>query len=857
MTALLSEKSETTQTKSSVGKGKIAPLLAGFAFITGLIPCLLHNMIFCESRIMLATDGKHFLHTVSLLTEYLKQLNSSSELAEKFAGQADLAGHLLFDGPIMSLFYAPLFFVLNKIPTPRDWMILANGQSTFHALSTALVTLFVWRLSKNPLFACMAALVYGLYPPAVLQSGHFMSELPVTTALLLMTYTLTSQRKLALTIGGAAAGLIILCKPALIPAVLLSCLFAALCQQGRKQKLLAGGAITVGVSVILALWSSFCFATTGSVFPTAQRQPMYNVVTGWNLEGDGWAYNPHTPNVDMYTEADGPLPTAASVFMTHPVESMRLMISKVSRLSACPWNDFKGRALGLDENAQLLIHRMILACALFGVSIYAFCHKRYLTNQQRNIIKISALIIVTHLSYLMVECQPRYTFTAMPFVVILAIYGIWQASQLSFQDPLRRLAMIASVASALAASAFLLHAETICHLFDSHSFKEKSHLLARNERVEKIVDLKGVAKPKSPSAVFVMVDGDKNLEKAQIEVNGVELQSHLIPTMDLDARHYSLYDQLREFGPSMRISVSDFRQWRALQLDPSILNWNGENKIVIKNTTKEAIIYGDRKKTRFILSPDYCNYGLLAAAPVAAGAESRFTDPVLTGETKERSYIVSKSEPISQLKDSLRIRLALTVNNESEARFAANTSTNSSPVGPSFTGSRASSKVITKVERKSFDQMLWDNESKDQLHINKVALYAARTVGADIPIQTPSNATHIKLRITGEIKAIRNPGDVGLLCALKGRNGSVQILGKTPRALIASTNWRKFEINDIVPLNSVGGAAEAMELALYPCPWMEGQYGVSRRATDALFKNLTIETSGANLAELSTRRIVY
>ncbi|HNB25086.1 MAG TPA: hypothetical protein PKZ32_21875 [Candidatus Melainabacteria bacterium] len=248
-----------------------------------------------------------------------------------------------------------------------------------------------------------------------------------------------------------------------------------------------------------------------------------------------------------------------------------------------------------------------------------------------------------------------------------------------------------------------------------------------------------------------------------------------------------------------------------------------------------------------MLSPDYCNYGLLAAAPVAAGAESRFTDPVLTGNTVERSYILGKSEPISQLKDSLRIRLVLTLTGGNEARSMANSSTSSI----------TSPKVITKVDRKSFDQMLWDNNSNDQLHINKVALYAARTVGADIPIPTPSNATHIKLRITGEVKAIRNPGDVGLLCALKGRNGSVQILGKTPRALIASTNWRKFEINDMVPLNSVGGAAAAVELALYPCPWMEGQYGVSRRATDALFKNLSIETSGSNLAELSTRRIVY
>lgn len=841
MTALLSEKSEISLSTSSESTGKTVPFLAGFAFVVGLIPCVLHNMFFCESRIMLATDGKHFLHTVELLTEYLRQLVQNSALAEKFAQQSDLAGHVLFDGPIMSLVYAPIFLLFNKIPTPREWMLLASGQSTFHALSTVLVTMFVWRLCKSPLFACLAALVYGLYPPAVLQSGHFMSELPVTTILLLMAYCFTSKGKLALTAGGAAAGLILLCKPALIPAVALSSFFAILYQSGRKERLIGAGMISAGLSVVLTLWSTFCYATTGNIFPTAQRQPMYNVVTGWNLEGDGWAYNPHTPTVDMYTEADGPLPTAASVCMTHPLESMRLVISKITRLSACPWNDFKGRALGLDENAQLLIHRMIWACALFGVSLYAFCRTRYLGKEQRNIIKFLALLILMHLTYIMVECQPRYTFTAMPFVSILALYGIWQASQLSFQDPIRRLAVLASVGTALTASAFLLHAETICHLFDPHGLKEKSHLLAKNESVEKLIDLNGKVKPGSPQTVLLLVDGDKNLERAKVEINGKELDSHLIPTMDFDARHYSLYDQLREFGPAMRISVGDFRQWRALRLDPSLINWNGENKIVLRSTTKEATIYGDRKKTRFMLSPDYCNYGILAGAPVAAGAESRFTDPVLTSDTNERSYIVSKSEPINQLKDSLRVRLLLTLNGSNSAS------------GPSS----AEAVSLTKVDRKAFDQMLWDNDSSDQLHINKVALYAARTVGADIPIPNPSNASHIKLRIKGEVRAKRNPGEVGILCALKGGSGAVQILGKTPRAVDASIEWRKFEISDIVPLASVGGAASAMELALYPCPWMEGQYGVSRRATDALFRNITIETSGSNLPEISSRRIVY
>lgn len=868
MSTLLSEKTDRVSTVEIEPKNPAKLMLALSAFLTGLLPCLMHNLLFCESRIMLATDGKHFLTTVSLLVEYIKHYAGTAQAAH-FLAESQLPGHFMLDGPLMSLIYAPVFVFLNKIPGPRDWQTLALGQSLFHAFSTALLSAIVLRLTKSPLFAFMSAVLFGLYPAAALQSGHFMSELPVCSILLILLLSLTSTKKtfLSFLLAGLSAGLLILSKPALILGVAIASLLGlarsnpeqnkgTVKPQGnsgiwksplltalieRREAILG---LALGFLIIATPWSIFTFKSTGSFLPTAQRQPLYNVACGWNLETDGWACNPHTPSIDVFSDSEGPLPTAIGIWISHPQESLRLAVSKLSRLSACPWNDFKGRAIGLDENAQILFHRLLIACAAFGAGIYAFCARRYLNYEQRTIIVISMALILSHLAYVMVECQPRYGFTAIPFAVLLAVFGIWQASRLSFQDPFRRLIIVCSVAGALGLTALLLHAENFCHFTDPLALKERAHNLTLQDRVEKVIDLQGINLPQNIKSVVLLVDGDKNLEKSKVEVNGVVLKERLLPAMHFDSQHYALYDQLREFGPAMRISVNDFRQWRAIPIDTSLINWQSKNSIIINSLAKSATIFGDRRKTRQMLSPDYCNYGILAAAPFAAGAESRVKEPVLTASPPQESYYAAKGESKTALKDSLRIRLL--VNFDSNSDENAVLASIKPPV-----------KRTIEVNRESFDRMLWDSGSQDCLRINKVILYAARTVAAEFPVPEMDKSAQVKIRITGDLKALKNAGDVGMLCALKGENGKVQILGKTPRALSAYSDWHKFQIEDIVPLNALGGKALSMELALYPCPWMEGQYGVSRRATDALFRNITIEVSEADLPSLSGRRIIY
>ncbi len=920
-------------------------VFAAIAFVFGLVPCLLHNLIFCESRIMLSSDGKHFLHTVALLVEYLRDFAGGPQAAA-FLASSDLASHIIFDGPLISLIYAPIFLLLGKIPDPRDCLLLSYGHSCFHALSTAFLTLIAIRLTGSRILGLTAALAYALYPPAVLQSGHFMSEIPVVALLTVIFYCLSksSPSFFSFLLAGCLASLVFLTKPALIPCLVLLTLFGLLKlgasalnsgagpigtaqktghtghtgagdaseadlelsePQGKfaqktkmqipfaavidflsRRRLQISGLIC-GIILVMIPWMVFSFNTTKSIFPTAQRQPLFNVVTGWNYEAGAWAHNPTPQLTAIFTEADGPFAAAAGIWQSHPLESIGLAFSKLSRLSSCPWNDFKGRSLGLDENSQILVHRLLIACGIFGAAIFLFCRKRYLKQEQSKILQMAILISASHLAYLMVECQPRYAFTAMPFVCLLAFYGLWQVSCLSFHDPIRRFVILSSVAIALTTTAFLLHAENICRELDPGSLKEARHQLGLNDSVEKIIDLSAIRSPKKIKSLLLLVDGDKNLSKAKLFVNGVASRSPLVSTMHFDAAHYALFDQLREFGPAMRISVDDFRQWRAISIEPSLINWQGRNRFVLKNPLRNCVVYGDKRKNRFVLSPDFCNYGLLAASPLAAGAETRMKDPVLAAEVNEESFLTNKLEGKNKLKDSLRIRLLVELDN-ADAGTAQNLPPSRiqvSSANPRQNPCQGISKLETEpwqrrlleVKRQSFDPMLWDNNSNDCLRINRVALYAAHSVAATFPFADfvptdsgasyPKNwqtspeilqASHWKVRIKGELKALNNPGDIGLLCAVKGENQKVQILGKTPRAITASKNWRRFQIDDIVPLELFADKPESLELALYPCPWMEGQYGVSRRATDALLKNLSIEVYPENLPSLSGRkRIVY
>ncbi|MBY0356670.1 MAG: hypothetical protein K2W82_01605 [Candidatus Obscuribacterales bacterium] len=832
-------------------------LPAAFAFIFSL----LNNFVFPVARIMLATDGKHYLTTLQLFCSS-GLLKGHPDLA--VCAWSGMGGHLLIDGPLMLLFYGMPFSFLNHALTPRDWPLMACGQSLIHAVSALFVAIIARRITNSALFSFIAGLLWAAYPNAVLQTGHFMTETPATFLLLAILLLLSGSIKRPVWSAISAAllaALVVIGKPALGPAVALALFYAAM--QSKKKMLTVFLMVATAAMTVLP-WTLYFQAITGKIYLTAQRLPVYNVAKGWNVEADGWGYNPHPPLTALYGEEDGPLNTAYGLIVSHPTESARLALRKTSRLFSLPWNDFKNRVLGLDMNVQILIHRLLLCVGLFGFALFVVRGYKKLNPASRLPLEIAIIFCLGHLTYVMVESTARYSFTAMPFVVLLAGYGLWQAGNMQqFAERSSKVILMVAACLAIVATAVLVHIEKLTLIADPKACPEYVLELNRNQSVEKIFDFSDVSWPDKIKTAFILIDADKEIEKADIFVQGNKLVTKPVSAIHLDAARYQIFDQMREFAPSMGINAEDLRQWRFVVVP---LNWlQGQKKFSVRlqSRAKKTLVYVDSKPDeRYMLSPSYCNYGLLASSPMNAGAESRYTDPVTTAAVKQNSFIGEKA-----LAGSLRIKLALVLPPESQTESQAVTQAETN----------LAAKTTISIGRDLFDPLLSDVGSADYLRMNKTILYAARSNAGEVKLPELKAGTHFKFRITGELKANQNPGEVGLLSVASGAGGQQVILGRTPRALTAKSKWQKFVIEDLLPgdlfvsagngMASASASASAnqrhlpaprsLSLAFYPGPWMEGQYGASRKSCDVLFRKLQIEYQSCNLPEFAARKIIY
>lgn len=815
---------------------------------------LAHNFVWSDIRITLTTDGKHYLMTVQKFVEALLAGRPGDIL-----GAEGAAAHMLLDGPLMALLYVPAFLLGGHVPTPRDWGILAQGQSLLHAGTAGLVSLLVLRCTKNAAWSLLAGLLFAAYPPAVLQTGHFMTETPAALLCVGLVWSLSSLKKqwLGPLLAGLTAGLLIVSKPALIPGVVLACFFG-LMQFESKKKAFSGFTITA-LFVVLS-WCGISYEVSGKPSLTAQRQPVYNVSKAWNTEFDGWGCNPHPLSTDLNGDSDGPLNVVYANWYCHPQECLTLTARKVTRMFALPWNDFKNRAVGVDMNGQMFWHQMLLCGGLYGLFYFAFSRYRRMTPSSRLVVELSAILLFGHLGYLLAESTARYAFTAVPLLMVLAMFGLAASGRREpSESPAQFNAMggiggvLGCLIAAMVATSLMMHAEKLTKREDPRNLRELCHTLTFGQRAEKVIDFTEVTTPKRVQSLLVLVDGDKNLEQCEVWVNGKRATGHLLPVNNYDAPHYELYNQMREFAPSMGVNAEDFRQWRAVAIDSSLINWHGRNRIEVSVKAPAAIVYGDGNvESRYMLSPDYFSYGLVSSAPIANGAESRCADPVLTGANRQSSRILSGSRA-ERLFDSLRIRLACVL----PPAVAAATPSADAIAGlkKSETVPVATSPFKQPIVSSAFDPMLQEG---DQLRMNKTVLYSARSIGASIKLPAaPPSATHMRLTLRGEIKANRNVGNAGVLVALTGTNGQVTSLGRLPRAVHAAAEWSRFEISDVVPVATVGGKVDSLAVALYPVPWMEGQYGASRRDPDVSIKDLTVEGDYTTLPALAGTKVIY
>ncbi len=66
-----------------------------------------------------------------------------------------------------------------------------------------------------------------------------------------------------------------------------------------------------------------------------------------------------------------------------------------------------------------------------------------------------------------------------------------------------------------------------------------------------------------------------------------------------------------------------------------------------------------------------------------------------------------------------------------------------------------------------------------------------------------------------------------------------------PREPSAGKAWTSFQLNDVVPVSKLGGAANLskLSLAFLPCPRLESCYGPGKQCSDIEVRDLQLRTS--------------
>lgn len=391
-----------------------------------------YNFVARPNNVTLVFDSAHYYHSASLLKEllvsYPGSLTNATLLNELFA-------YISVDGPVLPFIGAVALFLFPHTSGVGDnWQALVVVQAIMHAFSACLVYLLVQKLTRSWGWGLVAACGFATYFAAMLAIGRFLTETFTATLLLLLTCflfrSLEKMRQSAKqSIGhslfaGFLIGTLVLIKTALVPALAVAEFTCFLSLPFWKQKCRWLLCLLVGLALPLIIWLAISTSVFhhGALFP--ERSAGLNVAAGVDLESDGWSTIPLTPFFELnYSEK--PLPILYGVWQDHKAEFCGLMMRKLARLYAIPWNDFHRIVFGIGIEEQILFQRSLLLLACSGM--FLFIVNRSGQNlaaigQQESLIAcLSIIFVLGHLIFLPFEAAPRYCYPATPFMFILAV----------------------------------------------------------------------------------------------------------------------------------------------------------------------------------------------------------------------------------------------------------------------------------------------------------------------------------------------------------------------------------------------------------------------------------------------------
>lgn len=413
------------------------PLACFFSFAVSLGVCLWQNLLVNTHITVLDLDSGHYLESCRQLV-ILWQHFLSGMPGNQLLGKSDpwFSEFLMLDGPVLPLLAAFPFAIMDKLPVQAEWRTFVVLGAIWQACASVLVCVLTMRLTGKSSWGLVAGLCWGLYPAAIVASGHFLTETPTTVLLLAVTFFLSQMIDQAwlksLTSGvfaGIGNGLLILLKPVLIPCLAIVTLVAGLSSAGTSRRLWCLTSVLVGLVLTVCPWFCFSKLLTGQYHLLPQRVPAYNLAKGCDLETDGWSGEPVPPVTARLAADRYPLLACLANLAVDPVRSTSMFLRKSVRLWAWPWNQFRQPVMGIPVEADRLWHIVLCVLSVFGVLLFLCLPD--MTNARQMFVGWACLVIILgHFAYLPFEAITRYGYTAMPFVVILAAYFLSQAPHL-------------------------------------------------------------------------------------------------------------------------------------------------------------------------------------------------------------------------------------------------------------------------------------------------------------------------------------------------------------------------------------------------------------------------------------------
>lgn len=801
----------------ALGKSTLA-----FLFVLVLALTISHHLNPHQVKVVLIYDAMHYLETCRQITSCLLKL-LHGQFSAQIWSSTDLSAPLLIDGPVFPTLYALFFAAIGRLPEHTDWRILVIGQSILHALSACLVAKLSFTLTNKKVLAVLTGLLWGVYPAAVLGSGQFLTE--SLTVFLLLSYLsalscLESNRnQQAATLSGLLMGLLILLKPALIPATLV-CAAVGLYRSGKSKRLVS--IVFMAAALTILPWMLYTKAVTGKAYLTTQRLPAGNLAVGCDTETAGYGVMPVPPLTNLLTDNDVPIAPVLGQWMHNGANCLRITAAKLSVILGMPWNDFRHRVWGLNPLEQTWLHISMLFLSIWGAVCWLSKLGKPASPQGQNMVILCLTMAGGQLLvYLAFTTVSRYGLTIMPALLLLAPLAIWSAIRNALSHPWR------VISSALLSAGLCLTIVNASSILVPATAIETQHPLTAGSQAIKFIDLSSTHYPTSGSWSLLLIDGDSGLSNVVVSINGHRLPGHPRLIYHYFLAEYPILPIVRQQAAAMGIPVTALRQWRAIAVPSSYINSKGLNQITLQQEQGQSIVYGDLADScRYSPSFKYFSFHKMFASPTSLDA--RLMNPITTAAVKQKSLLSSAPE----LASSLRIRLL--------------------PLPHSGPESAQVAIYKKNLDASNFDPLLKDpQQGADGVRINKNALKYAASTECRVELPKLPAASHLLVKLKGQIRCLKGPGHIGIALVLIGQNNDYHVLDLPPVSVAASTNWRGFELEDLVPAKLLQGAAKIFAFNLYPCPWTDAHYGSDANYSDAQLRKLEMEISTVNAPEIT------